>query len=93
MNKLLPGTLALALVPAAIADINPLLEEIVVTSSRVPMPLRQIGTSVSVVTDVDIQERGFFSLADVLRYEPGISVTNTGGVGAASFAPSAAGKP
>jgi vitamin B12 transporter len=57
------------------------LEEVVVTSSRVQMPLRQIGTSVSVLTEQDIQQLGFNSLYDVLRTQPGIGVTNSGGAG------------
>lgn len=60
------------------------LEEIVVTSSRVPMPLRQIGTSVSVITQEDITQLGFNSLFDVLRTQPGVAVTNTGGPGGPS---------
>ncbi len=60
------------------------LEEIVVTSSRVETPLRELGTSVSVVTLEEIRERGFTSLADVLRLEPAVSVTNTGGQGKAT---------
>ncbi len=57
------------------------LEEIVVTSSRVPTPLRQIGTSVSVVTQVEIERLGYSSLYDVLRTQPGIGVSNQGGPG------------
>jgi vitamin B12 transporter len=60
------------------------LEEIVVTSSRVPMPMRQIGTSISVVTQEQIAERGFSSLYDVLRSQPSIGVTNAGGAGKAT---------
>ena len=57
------------------------MEELVVTSSRVPTPLRQIGTSVSVITQQEIAERGFNSLYDVLRTQPSIGVTNSGGAG------------
>jgi vitamin B12 transporter len=57
------------------------LEEVVVTSSRVAMPLRQVGTSISVVTAGDIQARGFSSLVDVLRNQPAVGVTSTGGAG------------
>ena len=60
---------------------NNKLEEIVVTSSRVAMPLRQIGTSVSVITQQEIAQRGFSSLYDVLRSQPSIAVTNAGGAG------------
>ena len=43
------------------------LEEVVVTSSRIAMPLRQVGTSVSVITQEEIKQLGFSSLVDVLR--------------------------
>lgn len=76
--------LAIATSQAIAASSNPKLEEMVVTSSRVPMPLRQVGTSVSVVDSQDIEIRGFTSLASVLRYEPGINVTNNGGIGKAT---------
>ena len=36
---------------------NDKLEEVIVTSSRVEMPLRKIGTSVSVVTEQQIQDK------------------------------------
>jgi len=60
------------------------LEEIVVTSSRVPMPLREIGTSVSVITQQEIAELGFNSLYEILRTQPGVQVSNAGGAGGAS---------
>ena len=57
------------------------LEEIIVTSSRVPMPLREIGTSVSVITEEEITQLGFNSLYDILRTQPGVAVSNAGGAG------------
>ncbi len=57
------------------------LEEIIVTSSRVPMPLREIGTSVSVITEEEISQLGFNSLYDILRTQPGVAVSNAGGAG------------
>ncbi|MBN7796225.1 TonB-dependent receptor plug domain-containing protein [Parahaliea mediterranea] len=57
------------------------MEEVVVSSSRVPMPLRQVGTSVSVITEEDIRNQGFDSLYNVLRSQPGIAASNTGGAG------------
>jgi len=59
----------------------PPLEEIVVTSSRVPTPLREIGTAVSVIAADEIELRGYSSMADVLRTQPGIAVSNAGGAG------------
>jgi vitamin B12 transporter len=56
-------------------------EEIVVTSSIIPTPRREIGTAVSVIDGPAIELRGYESLADALRTQPGIGVTNSGGAG------------
>lgn len=84
---------ALVLAPLAQAAVEPAssaadatrndyaMEEIVVTSSRVPMPLRQVGTSMSVISAGDIEQRGFNSLFDILRTQPGIAASNSGGAG------------
>jgi vitamin B12 transporter len=56
-------------------------EEIVVTSSMIAQPRRQIGTAVSVIDFEDIELRGYTDLADVLRTQTGIGVSNTGGPG------------
>lgn len=56
------------------------IDEIVVTS-RVPVPLRQIGTSVTVVTEQEIEARGNLSIVDVLRQMPAIATSNNGGAG------------
>ncbi len=61
-----------------------LLDEIVVTSSIIPTPRRQLGTAVSVIDAADIQLRGYESLADLLRTLPAIGVSNAGGVGKAT---------
>ncbi|GAB5414902.1 MAG: TonB-dependent receptor [Congregibacter sp.] len=58
------------------------LEEVVITSSRVPTPLREVGTSISVITEEEIRALGFNSLHDVLRTQPSVGVSNTGGAGA-----------
>jgi vitamin B12 transporter len=86
LNKLTPSlALALAFATGSVAaQTNNKLEEIIVVSSRVPMPLREIGTSVSVLAASEIQFRGYASLYDVLRTQPGVTVTNTGGMGAPS---------
>jgi vitamin B12 transporter len=56
-------------------------DEIIVTSSLVPQPKREIGTAVSVLDFGEMQLRGYTEVADVLRTQPGISVSNSGGVG------------
>jgi len=60
------------------------LEEIIVTPSIVAQPRRQIGTAVSVIEAEDIELRGYTDLADVLRTQTGIAVSNSGGLGKAT---------
>ena len=61
-----------------------MLEETVVTSSRVPTMLRNIGTSVSILTSEEIEQRGFLNLADIMRTQPGVAASNNGGAGKAT---------
>jgi vitamin B12 transporter len=61
------------------------LTEIVVTSSRIPTPLRNIGTSVSILNFEDIQANGATSLIDALRTQPSVSVTSNGGSGQVGY--------
>lgn len=56
-------------------------ERISIVSSKIEQPLRQMGTSVSVITEADIANRGYQNVADVLRAEAGITVSNSGGLG------------
>jgi vitamin B12 transporter len=76
-----PALLALALSTAIPLQASERLEEIIIVSSRVEMPLRLLGTSVSTTDEQDIRARGVSNLADVLRFEPAISVSNSGGPG------------
>lgn len=57
------------------------LDEIVITGSLIEVPLRQVGTAVSVLDGDELELRGYSSLSDALRTLPGISVTNAGGQG------------
>ncbi len=57
------------------------LDEIVVVASRSEMPLRQVGASVSLIGSEEIELRGYPLLADLLRTQPGIAVSNAGGPG------------
>lgn len=88
MQHPLPArALAIALAPVAAfaqPDSNSPLEEIVVTSSRVPMPLREVGTAISVIDEEEITRRGFNSLTEILRTQPSVAASNSGGPGAAT---------
>lgn len=57
------------------------LEEVVVTSSRIPTPLHQLGTSVSVLSQETIEAHGNLALVDILRQLPGTQGTSNGGTG------------
>jgi len=56
-------------------------EEIIVTSSLIAQPRRQLGTAVSAIDIDEIELRGYTDLSDVLRTQPGIAVSNSGGPG------------
>jgi vitamin B12 transporter len=60
------------------------IEELVVIANRIPQPIRQIGTSVSVITEEMLLAHGNFSLSSVLRQSPAIAVSSNGGTGATS---------
>ncbi|HEY7883893.1 MAG TPA: TonB-dependent receptor, partial [Cellvibrionaceae bacterium] len=62
----------------------PSLETVVVVASRTETPLRELGTSVAVMDELQISAQGFTALADVLRTLPSVSVSNSGGMGKTS---------
>ncbi len=85
-NRFTSKVLALAISALPIAEAlaqsqGDLAEEIVVTSSRVPIPLRQIGTSVSIMDEFEIEAHGNLSLTDVLRQMPAVGSSSNGGIG------------
>ena len=58
------------------------LEPVVVSASRVPIPVEQLGSSVTVIEREEIERRGVRFLGELLREVPGVSVARSGGVGA-----------
>ena len=60
------------------------IEELVVIANRIPQPIRQIGTSVSVITEEMLLAHGNLSLSNILRQTPAIGVSSNGGMGATS---------
>ena len=62
----------------------PDLEELVVTASRIEMPSRQVGASVSVLTADDLEHKNFPSLGGALRSLPSVDVRQSGGEGNAT---------
>ncbi|MDA0261643.1 MAG: TonB-dependent receptor [Proteobacteria bacterium] len=57
------------------------LPELVVTATRVPTSPEQVGSSITVITADELEEKQTTFVADALRRVPGLSVSRTGGVG------------
>ena len=58
-------------------------QDLVITPNRTPMSIQQIGSSVSVITQDEIEKQGNKSLRDILDGQPGVTVTESGGPGGA----------
>ena len=56
-------------------------EEMVIISNRIPVPMRQISTSVSVITEHQIEAHGNLTLSDILRQQTAIGTSSNGGAG------------
>lgn len=57
-------------------------QEVVVSASRVPLPAKEIGSAVTVITQEQLEQRQVRVVSDVLRDVPGLAVSRTGPVGA-----------
>ena len=55
------------------------LDELVVSASRIPVPPKQVGSSVSVIRSEDIKARQPKTVDDLLREVPGVAVSATTG--------------
>ena len=65
-------------------DLDNMLDAIVVTATRTETPLKEIASSVTVVTAADIERKQQASVSDVLRGTPGLDVVQSGGRGRAT---------
>ena len=63
---------------------EPTLPPVFVTSTRTEIPLEQVTTSASVITEKDIQEQEAVMILDVLRSVPGLDVVQSGSRGTAT---------
>ena len=68
--------------PAAAEEGVERLPEVVVSASRVPLPAKEIGSAVTVITAEDLERKQVRSGSDVLREVPGVAVSRSGAVGA-----------
>ncbi len=72
--------LAAAALPAVAQSEDPL-DELVVTASRTPLSIREVGAAVSVITRSDIERREARNVSELLRSVPGFAISHTGVVG------------
>src|SRR5439155_4867325 len=70
-------------VTAAAADASSAvsLPPLVVTPTRLPTPENEVGSSITVITDGEIQRKQERTLPDALKDVPGLNVVQTGGPG------------
>lgn len=75
------GCLLAICLPVAQLSAQTFDDEIVVVSTRTPVAAATLGTSFSVLTEQDIKDQGYDSLADHLATQVGVSVNRNGGIG------------
>jgi vitamin B12 transporter len=80
---LLPAIFIAALAPCsrATAADSQELQLVVISATRVPTPLLEVASSITVVSAADIEARQQRTFAEVLRDIPGVNVVQTGGPG------------
>jgi len=83
MKKFLIAVLsgAALLAPGLVAAEVTVLDPMVVTATRVEMPMSEVGSSVTLITHEEIESRQAVHLLDVLRGVPGLDVVRSGGLG------------
>jgi vitamin B12 transporter len=57
------------------------LEPLVVTATRVEAPLREVGSSITVINEQELASRQKMPVLEVLRGLPGVDVVQSGGLG------------
>ncbi len=60
------------------------IEEVVVTATRLETPVKEVASSITVITSDEIERKHAKTVLEVLREVPGINVTRQGGVGGSS---------
>jgi vitamin B12 transporter len=66
---------------AAVAASQPVPDETILVSARVPLTAQELGVSVTVLTKADLDRLQSPLLVDVLRLQPGVTLSRNGGAG------------
>ncbi|MDY6853657.1 MAG: TonB-dependent receptor [Thermodesulfobacteriota bacterium] len=61
-----------------------IMEEVVVTATRISTSIQEVGSSVTVISKDEIEAKGLHTVQEVLKGTVGLDVTNTGGPGQTS---------
>jgi vitamin B12 transporter len=67
---------------AALAQLAPVSEDVVVTATAVPEEQEEVGSATTILTRQRIEENGWRTVEDALRSVPGVDVVRSGGPGA-----------
>jgi len=67
--------------PAAEPKKEETLDPVVVTATRTETPLKDITTSITIITEDDIRKKQAETVVDILRYVPGLDVVQSGSRG------------
>ena len=86
MKTLLPHALVIVVLQLLVSSpsvlaVDEALENVVVTASRVPVPLKAVGGSITVIGAEELENRQPNFIGDVLQSVPGVDVSRSGGVG------------
>ena len=76
---------AIALAVTTLAQAAPSaypLDDIVVTATRTPLPVKQVIGAVTVINQEQIRNAGQTTLVELLQAQPGLEITQSGGAGA-----------
>jgi vitamin B12 transporter len=84
MRKILLALATLSLLAGIAQAETTTLDTVVVTATRTETPLSQIGSSVTVITADEIEEKQQTQVLDVLRSVPGVGIIQSGPSGAAT---------
>ena len=75
------------------ADDAPIVPPVVVSATRMPTPLDQVASSMTVITSDDIARENKPTVIDLLAEAPGVTVAQNGGMGQTALSSCAAPTP
>src|SRR5690349_11629627 len=85
--RAIPFVVALVFGPAASAEEAQLLEPVEVTTAKIPVPLRDSASTITIVSGDELQARGAYDLRTALSLVAGVDIAPGGDGGPASSVP------